>query len=175
MGFKSKRKKERLELMRNIRLWHYTTDLHFKKISEAGVIGLTNIGIEENEKPAVWFSKDPNWENTVMKKLKVGEEETDPLFRDGLFQYGVIPIRIEIDCYKVDLVDWRTYKKISGISLEHANKLEYVARGVNASPSDWYASFHSIPAYMWKSVGFWNGTIWTDHDLGGNDEDRGSE
>ena len=95
-------KQKRKENLRGLRLWHYTTDHHFGKISATGAIIPTEVNIEKNEKPAVWLSSNSDWEKTVTKVLSYNDgTTTDSLDRDGLFKFGIIPMRIEVDVFKI--------------------------------------------------------------------------
>ena len=51
---------------KNLRLWHYTPACRLPAIIKSGHIKLQTYTYE-NEKPVVWFSSNPNWENSVTK------------------------------------------------------------------------------------------------------------
>ena len=47
--------------------WHYTHGLHARLIVNDGAIGAATRGMAGVERPAVWFSINPTWENTASK------------------------------------------------------------------------------------------------------------
>ena len=52
-----------------MKIYHYTTGFAANKITADGEIKTTGLYICKNEKPAVWFSTNPNWDETVRKSL----------------------------------------------------------------------------------------------------------
>lgn len=58
--------------------YHYTYIHKFERILADGMIKPTDVGIEANEKPCVWFSQKNKWEPTSKKiiRLKDGSMET---------------------------------------------------------------------------------------------------
>lgn len=166
MGKKSRGKKLRREEIKKLRLWHYTTELHFATISEEGVLKPTGILIDNGEKPALWLSSNSNWENSVTKVFPTKDDGyTKPLNRDEMVQMGVTPIRIEIDTENVKFIDWKRFKKISGISYQTALNLEDVGRENSSKPDEWYATFDLIDVSLWKSIDFWDGSKWVEYNL----------
>lgn len=167
MGRASRLKKERSAVVKQLRMWHYTTDQHLAKISETGIIKPTVILIGEKERPAAWFSTNPDWERSVTKKVILDEQtRSEPLQRDDMLQYGLTPVRIEINTSLVKVIDWKTYKRVSGITLECAKWLAKVGLEEGADPTEWYAVFDGVPATAWVSIDFWNGEEWISYPLG---------
>jgi len=129
-----------------MRLWHYTIDRHYNNIVKTGYIKQAVIGIDKDEKPAVWLSSNPDWENSVKKTLinqETGEVLKD-LGRDELFKLSVDVIRLEVDSSKLRLFNWLQFKEVSGISEKSVRKLESLADEWKDNPLEWYACFEPI-------------------------------
>jgi hypothetical protein len=146
-----------------MRVWHYTICVAFEKIYISGRIETTAIGIESNEKPAVWFFINSNWEETVRRTLRdtVTGKTTTALSRDGLFEAGITPVRIEVDP-GLPFLTWEKYKKKSGISKKFARVLEQVAKECGANPKEWRVLFSPVSAEYWLLVEIWNGHTWVE-------------
>jgi hypothetical protein len=158
MSNKPRRLKSRSSIQR---CWHYTTADRLHKIAESGRINTTSTLIERGERPAVWLSTNPEWEETVQRVVinEVGNK-TPPLSRDGLLKLGIIPVRIEINCQQVRLLNWNEFKKKSRISKFCADNLEEVALEDGADPQQWRASFQPIDLKRTVCVEFWDGKAW---------------
>jgi hypothetical protein len=52
--------------------WHYTTGEKFAQICESGFLLPAHVGVSPPEKPILWFSTAPHWEETACKFI-VGE------------------------------------------------------------------------------------------------------
>ena len=53
-----------------MRFWHYTIHQKYQKIIATGVIKQATENIDYYEKPVVWFSTNPDWEETVRKPIR---------------------------------------------------------------------------------------------------------
>ncbi len=163
----SKKKKRAKRVWENQRIFHYTTFSKLRKILEDQVIKLTAVYIEPNEKPAVWFSTNPDWEETVRKAIANPEtgEQSPPLSRDALFKVsetdykGALPVRIEVDP-ELPFLTWKQFKRQSGISKRMALGLEKAATEWGARPKEWFALFFPVAADFWLGVEFWDGESW---------------
>lgn len=57
------------------RLWHYTIGQRIDSIIEDGMIKLATAFVPQNERPVVWCSFSPKWEETANKTyVKLGRE-----------------------------------------------------------------------------------------------------
>ncbi|MDR3567049.1 MAG: hypothetical protein P4L43_03385 [Syntrophobacteraceae bacterium] len=81
-----------------------------------------------------------------------------------MFKAGFPPVRIEINISEVRVYGWESYKKISGMSEETAADLEKAALEKGSDPSEWYASFQSVPPAGGCKfpIEIWNGQQWID-------------
>jgi len=150
-----------------MRYWHYTFFNNFQKIIESKEIRQSTILTSDKEKPAVWLSSNPEWEETVRKALKKPDEDngrmTEPLSRDELFKRGFPAVRIEIDPRLVILHSWEEFKKVGGLSKKMANGLEKVGKSWGANPDEWWASFDVIPVTSCLlPIEIWSGKEWVD-------------
>ncbi len=145
------------------RLWHYTAYQHLQKIIASGKIRVSSIRIDKRERPAAWFSSNPDFEQTAKKGVENSETGIvrHALGRDELLKAGFPPVRIEIDPSRVQVYDWEQYKKVSGISKKAAVDLEEAGINMGAAPSEWYASFQSVPLESCLlPIEIWNGQQW---------------
>ena len=144
------------------KVWHYTVGKHYNNIVEDGYIRLATKYVSENEKPAVWFSSNTDWENSVRKTIQVeGREEYKDIARDELYKIGITPVRLEIDTNDLKLYNWQEFKKVSNMNPKIVNSFENeIARSWGYNTNDWYVSFEQIPLSRIKSVETWNGKEW---------------
>lgn len=146
-----------------VKIWHYTVASHYNQIIADGFIKLATLYVNKNEKPAVWLSSNPNYEETVRKTLRDSEtgEVMKDLSRDELFEKGVLPVRLEINSSFIKLHTWEDFQKESRINHEVADTLVKVAEKWGAYPEDWYTSFEPIStANGVLSVECWDGKEW---------------
>ena len=130
------------------KFWHYTNGRRIDQIIESGQINLATAYIEKNERPAVWLSTNPLFENTATRLTKEGE---DIPFNDSRLP----AIRIEVrpsDKY----VTWARFKHTGKISPRMAMHVEKVGRESGANPAQWYASFRPILMKDWLSIEIWD-------------------
>lgn len=140
--------------------WHYTVGQYFDAITKAGLLRPATAGVPIGERPAVWFSVNPVWEETANKSLVApggrlipGTRETTHSRGGGLLRFGVAPHDAPHD--------WESFKKMSGIVPKHARGLYAAAVSCGARPGEWYVSFEPVPREKWLTVEWWNGEEWT--------------
>ena len=148
------------------RLWHYTVTRRLAKIIETGKITVASPGIDPKELPGVWFSSNPDFEQTAKKEIrdKSSGAVQHKATREEMFRAGFPPVRIEIITDKVRAYDWQTYKKISGISEEAATRWEEAGIKEGADPSEWYVSLQPVALVggCRFPIEIWNGQQWID-------------
>ncbi len=148
------------------RLWHYTATRRLAKIIESRKIMATSMGIEPMEHPVVWFSSNPDFEQSARNEIRDKDNGSarPEATREEMFRAGFPPVRIEINTSKVRVLDWEGYKKMSGISEEAALGLEKAGVEKGAEPSEWYVSFESVPLAggCRFPIEIWNGRQWID-------------
>jgi hypothetical protein len=79
-------------------VWHYTPGIEFSLIMETGVIRVSTLNIGATEKPLVWFSSNPRYEQTV-RRIAHRPDGTDEILGmegirrecGGIFRIGVDP------------------------------------------------------------------------------------
>ena len=146
--------------------WHYTVGIRFQQIAESGEIRPAMAYVPKNEKPAVWFSTNPVWEQTANKSwmnengslvhlnMKQSAEHGN-----GLFRIGVLADTAPHD--------WQAFKKLSGITAKAAEGLYNRAKVQDARPGQWYVTFETVPKFAWISIEVWDGVNpagWTPYD-----------
>ena len=151
-----------------MRLWHYTFIQSFYNMTQDGVIKTSStVRISEMEKPVIWLSSNPVWEETVRKALRDPEtgEISEALSRDELFQRGYPAVRIKTNSELVAVRSWRHFKKYSGIPKKEAKALAQVALKWGANPKEWWVSYEDIPlTSCLLPIEIWNGSKWIDID-----------
>lgn len=163
-------------MKKNNRYFHYTVYGKLPSIMKIGYLKCATIGVLGGIKPAVWFSTNTSWEETVRKQWRNKEgTTTEPLSRDELFKLGFkcegkevdkttitefTPVRIEVDYQQAKLKSWNNYKKTSGESKESLNALVKQAKKWGASPKEWYVSYEPISLDCTLTAERWNGFEW---------------
>lgn len=139
-------------------IWHYTTITAADNINVEQIIKVSETERKFGLKPAVWFSKNPDWEPTATKlvgdnlgniRLMTKQEQFD--------NFGLCRIGIK---FTDELISWAKYKHAGRIApLKHEQmELDGINRGGN--PKDWYASFNNIPAEKWITFDQFDGKKW---------------
>jgi hypothetical protein len=104
----------------------------------------------KDERPAVWFSTNPAWEETANKLqktptgLKVGTRETTEKYGGGLIRFAVAP--------ETAPHDFRAFKRLSGIRAKYATALALSGIKARADPREWWVSFDPVPRAKWLAV-----------------------
>ncbi len=145
--------------MTNKILWHYTRGDNMRGILQDGTIKLATAGIMQNERPVVWFSTNPIWEETVNGivierdgTLKYLDKDETHAECGGLFRIGVAP---ETAPYT-----WEVIKVRARIKPKVAKVLAEIAREKGANPKDWRGTLEPVPREKWIAVESWNGSEW---------------
>jgi hypothetical protein len=141
-------------------LWHYTCGDRLEKILKSGEIRPATAGIEKGERPAVWFSTNPVWEQTANKLLMdsltgrvhaATKQETHE-YCGGLARIAVAP--------ETAPINWADFCTQSGISSKFAAGLKKVAYSMGSRPSQWFVSFSSVLRDKWLAIEIWDGEKW---------------
>jgi len=146
--------------MKSKRLFHYTVGTKIPLIQKDGFIKRADAFVSKNELPAVWCTFNSEWEETANKMfqsnydnvLRAGNREQTEEIGGGLY-------RIEVSQDAAPL-DWKQFKKRSGIKKNMSVALEKIARNVGSSVSDWRASFEPIYSDKWISIEFLEDGEW---------------
>jgi hypothetical protein len=139
-------------------IWHYTIRAYLPQILADGLLKPAIAGVPRGERPAVWFSSNPAWEETANKMVmtwsgpRLGTKETTHRHGGGLCRIGVTA--------SVAPHGWGAFKRLSGIKTAHARALERAGLKAGAKPAEWYVSFAAVPREKWVSVELWNGREW---------------
>jgi hypothetical protein len=141
------------------RRWHYTTEAHLPKILRSGVLLPATCGVDNGERPAVWTSANPVWEETANKgyvdeatgMTRTGTKATTAA-RGGLAR---IEVRPEAAPY-----DWVAFRAESGIHPRIARGLAEAAVAAGANPYEWFVSFEPIEMDDWLDIEVWRDGRW---------------
>jgi len=125
-------------------LWHYTTDPALKSIIQSGLL-LPKFGMRVCEKePALWFTKNQEWEFYANKIHKTdGGRDVVLSFKQTAEILGAV--RFGIAANDPRLKDWPTSCRIVGTARENRRITERHALKMGSNPLDWCASFEAIP------------------------------
>lgn len=143
------------------RVFHYTVIQHCQDIFIDGEIKVATANIPKGVKPVVWFTTNPDWEETANKPVALDDGSLGEfLNRQGMWEHGFNPIRFEVDPKKVSLRSWNNYKKNSGDSQEAIKGLEKTAKQVGSDPKQWLVSYENVPMDAVIGVSSWDGEKW---------------
>lgn len=138
------------------RLFHYTTGNKINQIIKDGFIKLeTSGGVDfKKQRPAVWCTFSPEWENTCNKGLITdGKHKALNMLDTAHYAEGIY--RIEVDPVAAPH-DWDKWLIKSNVSTKIANGLKRVAIERGSDISLWRASFKPINKEYWKSLEEYN-------------------
>lgn len=136
-------------------LWHYTVGHHLPDIFAAGVLKAATAGIAVGERPAVWFSTHPAWEQTACKSWRNRNGRLIPLGRDDTHRMGGGLRRVGVAAAAAPYC-WGDFRRMSGIPDRQARALDRVAREKGANPNHWFVTFDPVPRSAWLAVEAWD-------------------
>ena len=137
-----------------MRLWYYTIQKDLPYLLATGEIMPVNKTVTQQEKPSVWISSNPVWENMSNRSY----QEVDGTYRMGdmkttYLRYGLV--RIEI-APEAAVHNWRAYRRLSGVERKELRYLKRLGRQRKARRRDWRMSFVAIPAEQWLLIEVWD-------------------
>jgi len=130
------------------KVYHYTTRLNLSEIIKKRVINLSP-GFTEMEKPGVWLSTNPDYENFAASILK--NDKTLRLRTEREIK-ALGMARIEINLSMVRIFTIHQYKNISKISTRNFKTLCYFAQQCNSDINDWRICFSPVNSKAWKKI-----------------------
>ena len=136
-------------------LWHYTVVERLRKILAQGQLCPQTAGVPKGEKPAVWFTRRGDWEPTANLMVRGDDGRLARLNQDQTFVLGGGLARIGVAPATAPH-DWKTFKKLSGISPQRARTMYEAAVGQGSRVGDWLATFEPVPQALWLSVETWD-------------------
>jgi hypothetical protein len=150
-----------------MRVWHYTVFSNVVGIINDGEILPTGMLAQHIDIPGVWLSTNPVWEETVRKALWDSDtgELTPEMPKNVLIEWGIIPVRIEIDPTEVPVYSWEVHKRVTAMPKQFSESLEKTGRERGGNPKEWYVSYEGIPLKTWfDPIEIWTGKEWDDID-----------
>jgi hypothetical protein len=147
----------------SVRVFHYTTMEKLEHILNDRLIIPATEYVPKNERPVVWFSTNPVWEETANKGIMDALGRISEGSREKTHEGAGGLSRIEVP--ESTTVNWLTFKLESGIKPILAKRLARTAKKQNSKPSEWRVSFTSVPESEWLSVELfnWEKQIWEPH------------
>ncbi|MCA9439556.1 MAG: hypothetical protein KC964_02025 [Candidatus Omnitrophica bacterium] len=140
--------------------WHYTTEERLHAILTDGYIRQATVGIPVHEKPAAWFSINPDWEQTANKMYKDASGNHYKGTMETTYRFGGLA-RIGVQDEAAPMT-WAVFKRLSGITATDANALEKTAKSKGSNPYHWFASFDPVYDHQWVSIEIYDGRNWAD-------------
>lgn len=139
-------------------MWHYTTKDRLDEIIESMELRPSGANkTQANEKATLWFSKNPNWENTATKLLNT-PQGIKLMTKQEQYEFCGLG-RIQL-LSGVKLYSWKNFKEFGGGKIKNIRKLELQGIKLGANPSDWYWTFDKVGIEKWSSVEYWDGNSW---------------
>jgi hypothetical protein len=139
-------------------VYHYTVECNFKKILASGVILPATAGVLPPERPIVWFSTNPLWENTVKKGIPFKEDGFFFVETMGWAEFnscGIPLYRIGVARETAPL-RWRDLRELSLMWPTYASALVRVAKMEYAQSGEWRGTFDPVPVEKWVTVETYN-------------------
>lgn len=140
-------------------IWHYTIGTRMKMILRDRLIKLATANVPAGERPVVWFSTNPAWEETANKGImteagnRVGLTKQETAERGkGLYRIAVSSDTASFNIYE--------FRKRSGVSSKMWKGLFLRAEQCGSVPTEWRVSFDPVPSEKWLSVECWDRDIW---------------
>jgi hypothetical protein len=143
----------------NMRLFHYTKLPFLRQILATNVILPATQWVPRGEKPVVWFSFRPDWEPTASPTTIEGGQQVTLTF-DEFVRLGLVPCRIEVSPERAPL-NWRAWRKLSGVKSKNVKELEEAATGMGADVSDFRMTFDAVKSEDWLAVELYLNGVWT--------------
>jgi len=140
-------------------LWYYTTVKKLDEVVRQGEIRPAKTGLSKGEKPAVWFSANPEWEPAANEPWESPDGTIERLNKDQTFVLGGGLARIGVG-RDVAPHDWKAFKRLSGISSKMAKELYQAAISAGSRPVQWFATFETVPRSSWLSIEVLEGEQW---------------
>ena len=144
-----------------MRVFHYTVVNYLPAIFERKMLMPTAKDSEKEQ--AVWFSTNPEWEETANKAYHSGDGiPIEGNKWDSYKIYGGLA-RIEV-APEIAPYNWEQYKKKSNIPMEKAQEIEAHAAKYNADPGEWRVSFEPVSKDNFLSIEVldWDNQVWED-------------
>jgi hypothetical protein len=118
--------------------WHYTTGALALQIIRDGVIRPATAGIPAGERPVVWFSTQPHWEQTANKLLKQQDGTLRSLSFEETIAHGGGGGRFGLPLDR--LLPWPELALAANIGPQSVRALERAAQLLGADCAYWYGS-----------------------------------
>ena len=147
------------------RRWHYTTGDCLQQILESECIRPATACVPDGERPAVWTTTSPRWDETANKSYiddrgvrRSGDRTTTERLGYGLARIEVRP--------EAAPIDWTTFKATSGIDPRIASGLARTGKRLGSRPTDWFVSYEPIALEDWLSIEVWRSGKWVPFEFG---------
>src|SRR5690606_20744010 len=130
-------------------LFHYTSEARLKGIVERGELKVSKAGLSKGEKPALWLSAEPVWDDSALKFRN---------FKDKEEQFHSIGLGRVVVPFSDHFVTYKKWTHVSGVDkLLAAIESQYFNQ---YDRSKWWASFKNISEADFLSVERWDGNRW---------------
>jgi hypothetical protein len=136
--------------------FHYTIGDKISVIRREGLKPATAF-IDPGERPVVWFTLAPVWEQTA-NKIK---ETSQGLLPASMLETEILGgglFRIVVD--DENMIRWDAWKKLSGVSSRTAKRLEQSAIVAGSRVEDWRVSFEPILPAQFIRIEKYQKAIW---------------
>ena len=140
--------------------FHYTFGTKLPAIVASRALLPLAIDLEPGERPVIWFSANPNWEQTATKLIF--SPQTGRVQRPTRFElHQMIGVyRFRVDSQDGRLVPWPKIRRAAGISDDMTRTLVRNGRAVGADPKEWSGTLEPVPLeavtfQAWNPVRGW--------------------
>lgn len=122
--------------------WHYTIGIRLISIVNTGALLTTDVLVQPDEHPVLWFSLNPTWEPTANKAMITKEGDFVTLTKDETRQTGGALVRFGYP--RSLLLPWNELRRQANIGRKKAKGLEASGYSQGALPAHWMGSLDAI-------------------------------
>jgi len=134
-------------------LFHYTSELRLRQILSSEELKVSKARIDRGEKPALWFSLDPLWDESAYKHFNFDDKE------EQAREIGLARIVLPFFDNFITYGKWKHVSRVSPAQMMWMeSNFPHYKRG------SWYASFVNIPKDEFICCEVWNGEAWILYD-----------
>jgi hypothetical protein len=130
-------------------LFHYTSEARLNDIIKSGKLEISKAALSKKEKPTLWLSTDPDWDDSALKFLNYKNKDD---------QWKAIGLGRIVVPFLPNFITYAKWKHVSGVN-SLLEKMESILFS-QYDRSKWWASFKSIPVDEFLSIEYWDGEKW---------------
>jgi len=143
--------------------YHYTKGCYLGSIVKDGIIMPSTALVEKKEKPAVWLSKNPEWEiacnigiiingENLIEGQSYSLDEIDSVTATNDYMKKEIGMCRILISETLPTISWAKFKYISGISEIVYNAIDRYSKNIGCPVDQWLCTFIPISKEHWEGI-----------------------